>query len=254
MYTRCPGCHTTHALNANLLAQGGGRYRCGKCQKVSNALDALFDEYPDAGDKPPKAGDLPVLGVKLDLEEARQSRLDPEDADLSGEPADSAADSGRSRRRLVRFAWITGAAVVALAVASEWAEFQQEPLLERPSVQTLLVRLGFREPEPEPIFRDLEQIILVSRELKTHPVREDTLRLTATIVNRAAKTQAYPDIEVLLLDARGAEISRNLFRPADYLADNSSTLSGMTPQAYLPLTLDLPDPGSEAVGFELNFR
>jgi len=27
----------------------------------------------------------------------------------------------------------------------------------------------------------------------------------------------------------------------------------MTPQAYLPLVLDLPDPGREAVGFELNF-
>jgi len=28
----------------------------------------------------------------------------------------------------------------------------------------------------------------------------------------------------------------------------------MTPEAFLPLSLDLPDPGNEAVGFELNFH
>ena len=43
MYTRCPGCHTVHPVNAALLASGGGRYRCGKCNKVNNALEALFD-------------------------------------------------------------------------------------------------------------------------------------------------------------------------------------------------------------------
>ena len=121
---------------------------------------------------------------------------------MAGEPADSVAGPRRSRRGLARFVWIAGAAVVAFAVAFEWAEFQQEPLLERPSVQSLLIRLGIREPEPEPIFRELEQIILVSRELKSHPVREDTLRLTATIVNRAARIQALSRIsKSILLDA-----------------------------------------------------
>jgi predicted Zn finger-like uncharacterized protein len=254
VYTRCPGCHTTHALSAGLLAQGGGRYRCGKCQKVCNALDALFDEYPDAGDKPPTTGDLPVLGVKLDLEEARQSRLDPEHASLVGERQEPAGEPRRARSGLARLVWIAGAAVVAIAVAFEWSDFQQKPLLEQPAVQSWMIRLGIREPSPDPIFRDLEQIVLVSRELKTHPLREDMLRLTATIVNRAAKTQPYPELEVLLLDSRGVEISRKLFTPEDYLAENSSTISGMTPQAYLPLILDLPDPGREAVGFELNFR
>jgi len=28
----------------------------------------------------------------------------------------------------------------------------------------------------------------------------------------------------------------------------------MAPQAYLPLTLELPDPGLQAVGFELQFQ
>ncbi|MDH3941106.1 MAG: DUF3426 domain-containing protein, partial [Xanthomonadales bacterium] len=81
----------------------------------------------------------------------------------------------------------------------------------------------------------------------------DMLQLTATIVNRASTPQPYPDLEIILLDASGQPVSRSLFRPADYLAEDASTAAGMTPQAYLPLVLDLPDPGQVAVGFELNF-
>ena len=56
MFTRCPGCHTVHPVNAALLARGGGRYRCGKCNRAGNALDALFDDWPEAGEAPPAAG------------------------------------------------------------------------------------------------------------------------------------------------------------------------------------------------------
>ncbi|MBT8054235.1 MAG: DUF3426 domain-containing protein [Xanthomonadales bacterium] len=252
MYTRCPGCHTAHALNASLLAQGGGTYRCGKCQKVSNALDALFDEYPAAGDRPTAAGDLPVLGAPIDLDQAREARLNPEEAALTGDAESTTRP--RARSVLVRVSWVILAIAIAIVVIFKWAEFQQQPLLDTPAVKSLMIRLGLREPPPATVFRDVDQIFLVSRELKSHPSQDDMLRLTATLVNRAGTAQPYPDLEIILLDARGGEVSRSRFAPSDYLAEGSSKNSGMTPQAYLPLILDLPDPGREAVGFELNFE
>ena len=254
MYTRCPDCHTTHPLNASLLVQGGGRYRCGKCQKVCNALDALFDEWPAAGKKPPIAGDLPVLGMAIDLEQAGKSRLTPDDAALSGEPDETSAEQWRSRSSWGRLTWLVLAVAVAILVIFEWSDFQQKPLLEQPEVQSWLIRLGIQDPPPKQVFRDLDQIHLVSRELKSHPVQQNTLRLTATIVNRAAQSQPYPGLEVILLDAGGEEVSRRRFEPPDYLAEGTPKNTGMTPEAYLPLVLDLVDPGSEAVGFELNFQ
>ena len=77
MFTRCTACHTVHPVNAALLAQGGGRYRCGKCKQVNDALASLFDEWPAAGDRPPTAGDVPVLGLSIDLEAAARSRREP---------------------------------------------------------------------------------------------------------------------------------------------------------------------------------
>lgn len=230
MYTRCKGCHTVHPVNASLLARAGGSYRCGKCKKVSNALDALFDEWPAAGEKPPATGDMPDLGLSIDLNHAKSER--------SGEDEESADVPAKRSGLLTRIAWISMALIVSVAVAFELADFYGKTLFEPPSDQA---------------FRDLSQVHLVSRELRSHPARADMLRLTATIVNRATRTQPYPDLEVILLDASGESVGRELFSPSDYLSGDAAEKPGMTPQAYLPLVLDLADPGREAVGFELNF-
>ena len=241
MFTRCTACHTVHPVNAGLLARDGGKYRCGKCKKLCNALDSLFDEWPAAGDRPPAPGELPVLGMPIDLDEARKTRLAPDEAAV------------KKGSKLLRLTWITMALVIAVIITFKLAEFYQAPLLETPFVQSVKSRLGMPDPAAAQPFRDLQQIHLVSRELISHPFQADMLRLSATIVNRAVQTQPYPDLEVILLDASGEPVSKLHFSPKDYLAEGASRDSGMTPQAYLPLVLDLPDPGREAVGFELNF-
>lgn len=245
MYTRCKGCHTVHPVNASLLARDGGKYRCGKCKKAGNALEALFDEWPQPGDKPPKPGPIPDLGLSIDLDKARTSR--------SGEENAGEAAPGKSHARLTRLAWIGMLLVVVIAVAFELSDYFGEPLLEAPAVQSVITRLGISDPKPASPYRDLSQIQLVSRDLRSHPQRAGMLQLTATIVNRSNQAQPYPDIEVVLFDASGQPVGQELFHPADYLSDGAAKNSGMTPQAFLPLVLDLADPGSEAVGFELNF-
>jgi predicted Zn finger-like uncharacterized protein len=254
VFTRCTGCHTVHPVNAALLAVGGGRYRCGKCNKLNNALESLFDEWPAAGAQPTAAGDTPVLGDSLDLKGAAQARRDPTSAP-SGEDGDEPAPRrGRAARWLLRAAWLGGAAAVVLVAAVQWSRFLGEPLLDGASIQSTLVRAGLRSPPPRAPSRDLERIHLVSRELRTHPTLPGRLRLSATLVNRANQSQPYPDIEVALLDAAGEVVLRTSFAPSDYLAPGASTEAGLAPQAYLPLVLDLQDPGVRAVGFELEFR
>ena len=250
MFTRCQACHTVHPVNASLLARGGGKFRCGKCNKTGDALESLFDEWPAAGEKPAAAGELPVLGIAIDLEAAEQARVEPDDAALSGDAGKGTASIGD---RLIRLSWIT-AAIGTLAVSVYlFAEFFEQPLLDQAALQPVQIQLGLREPPVQQPFRDLSQIHLVSRELTSHPDRSGMLRLSATIVNRANETQAYPQLEVILLDAAGQPLSSSHFTPSDYLAGESPGDSGMTPQAYVALVLELPDPGTQAVGFELNF-
>jgi hypothetical protein len=253
VYTRCTGCHIVHPVNARLLAAGGGRYRCGKCNKVNNALEALFDEWPQAGARPPQAGQIPVLGLALDLEAAAQSRQLPDDA-AKDEPQPVRQPYGRARRLLVRASWIAGAIVLSILVAWQWAEFQGKPLLERSGVSATPNRAGLQKQPTEQPFRDLEQVQVVSRELTSHPYAKGQLRLSATIVNRADRAQPYPDIEIALLDAGGQVVLKRRFAQADYLGPDRAPGASMVPEAYLPLVLDMEDPGERAVGFELEFR
>ena len=249
MYTRCAGCHIVHPVNASLLAAGGGRYRCGKCNKINNALEALFDEWPKAGARPPQTGQIPVLGLALDLEAAAQSRPLQDDTAEGGMQPDRPA-----RHRLVRAGWIAGAIALSIFVAWQWVEFQGEPLAERSGNSSAVNRAGLQKTSSEEPFRDLEQVQLVSRELTSHPYAKGQLRLSATIVNRADREQPYPDIEIALLDAAGEVVLERRFAPADYLGPDQAPGAAMVPEAYLPLVLDMEDPGKRAVGFELEFR
>lgn len=253
MFTRCPACHTVHAVNAALLTQGRGKVRCSKCNKVANALLSLYDDWPEPGQKPSAIGDIPLLGQNLDLEKAQQSRLHPEDAKLSGD-AGEPSERPRPARPWLRALWVTGALVLVVVVVFKWAEFEGRPILQQPQIEQALIKTGLKEPPPREIFRDLSLIHLVSRELTSHPTRDDMLRLSATIVNRASRTQPYPLLEVKLLDAGGTLLASHEFKPENYLAGGAKAPPGMSPQAYLPLSLDLPDPGSVAVGFELDFK
>lgn len=253
MFTRCSACHTVHPLNATLLVQGGGKYRCGKCSKLNNALKALFDEWPDAGQAAPTEGQMPTLGNTL-----ASTPLAPGDnSDLSelGEESTAAAKNNWSRT-----IWISGACVLVLVTALNLAWFFRVPLmesplvLENPLIRDRLVSFGLVEEPPVQPQGDLSQLRLITSDLRSHPSINGALRLNVTIMNQATGIQAYPKLEVLLLDELGMAITSRVFEPSEYLAEDADIEGGMTPEAYLPIVLDLSDPGRQAIGFEIRIR
>ncbi len=241
-----------HPINAPLLAQGEGKYRCGKCGKMGNALEALFDQWPDASQKATEPGDLPELGVPLTLDEPADPDITPEEAALLEDSEDEPEDP--KRNPLIRPLWITAAVVFIIVITLNVASVLEIPLLDDPRVDSKLIEMGLKEAPPEPPFRDVEKIELLSREMKAHPSRPGVLLLTATMVNRADRSQAYPEIDVTLLDIRSRILARKLFRPGDYLSRTSELRTGMTPDAYLTFSLELLDPGDQATGFEFQFQ
>ena len=247
MFTRCPGCHTVHPLNAALLAQGGGKYRCGKCNKVSNALEALFDNWPDASESAAKEGSLPELGIAIDLKAQK-------DAGFSGGETLAEEEGAGTRRHVSRLAWSIAALVLLVVMVINLADLFRKPIQENVKVQQGLAKVGLREMPVEKPFRDLALIQLVASEMRSHPTRLKALRLSATIVNRAGRAQAYPILEVILLDLKGQALASRKFEPAEYLAEGADIGGGMSSEAYLPVVLDMADPGQQAVGFELNIQ
>lgn len=253
MYTRCQGCHTVHPVNAGLLARAKGQYRCGRCQKLANALDALFDEWPSAGDPPAPQDEPPVLGGTIALEKADDSELSPEEAALLADTPALGLPSG-GKGPWLRLTWITLGLVLLLGSIYTAGTYFGKIHIDQAVVEESLEKIGLRTAAPEPPFRDTSRIELVSREMLSHPSRPRVLLLNATIVNRAPQAQAYPEIQVRLFNLDNEMIGERRFRPTDYLTSTSAMRNGMTPEAYLRFSLEMLDPGERAVGFELEFH
>lgn len=252
MYTRCQGCHTVHPVNAELLSRANGQYRCGRCKKLANALDALFDEWPSAGEQALEHGEPPVLGGVVALEQPDDSEVSPEEAALLIEPAEQ-SEASSSKGAWLRVGWITLGLMLILGSIYSVGVYFGKIDIDSDILDQTLVRMGVRDAPPQKPFSDTSSIELVSREMLSHPLRPRVLLLNATIVNRAQQAQAYPDIQVRLFDIDNAVISERRFRPTDYLTSTSTMRGGMTPGAFLRFSLEMLDPGNRAVGFELEF-
>jgi predicted Zn finger-like uncharacterized protein len=255
VYTRCPGCHTVHPVNADVLAQANGRVRCGKCNKVSNALDSLFDSWPTASQKPAQnyGSDSPIpdLSGKIDMGSGAATQ--------SGEQGTEPADSGNPDRKSVTDwrnsrLWIAAALILAIVTAINLVSLGNSGLAESSGLNAALRAMGLKEAPPAPPFSDTSQIEIVSRDMKVHQARRNALILSATLVNRAHRSQPFPVFEVILLDSKSIPIASRRFKPGEYLGPDSDPDEGMTPGAFLAVSMELVDPGSKAVGFELLFH
>ncbi len=98
-----------------------------------------------------------------------------------------------------------------------------------------------------------EDAALVIRDLnvRPHPQHANALQLSVVLSNRSTHSQPYPDLLVHFSNQYGERLNQGLFPPASYLkgeASNSEVFPGNT---RLQLSLDLADPGREAVNYGL---
>jgi len=233
-------------LNASLLAHAGGTVSCGQCKKEFNALAFLFDHWPDSSSTPPSAGvdaAPPMLGkVSASGNGDRTIRTAP--------PAVKMGKRQGADPLVWKLAFIILLAITILNMA--WTF--REPLMENAKARHILVAAGLLEPVHPKTFRDVSLLHLVSRDMHQHPTRAGTLALSVTFVNRADRTQPYPHIEVTLSDSANAPLARRVFSPLEYLPQGSNTSRGLAPDVHVLALLEFTDPGSSAVGFELNFH
>ncbi|MCP4047132.1 MAG: DUF3426 domain-containing protein, partial [Gammaproteobacteria bacterium] len=129
----------------------------------------------------------------------------------------------------------------------------RQPILESPTVSAWISQTDWVQTEPEGLLKDPQQVQLVSRDMHTHPTRSGILVLSLTFVNLGQQSQEFPQLEVTLLDATNQPVARRRLQPADYLRSGADIKSGLAKDVYLPVLLELGDPGEQAVGFEIRF-
>jgi predicted Zn finger-like uncharacterized protein len=239
MYTLCPQCETVHSLEARQLATAAGKVRCARCDTTFQALDALYDQYPDSHQAPyrrKQLADPPVLGRKPSSRPPTAEIISP----MHDEPK--------------RWPWFMLLTVLVIATGVNLAWTARDLIPRDGELAATLHRWSVPGFEPPAPFRDPSRIHLLTRDMHEHPTRPGVLVLSATFVNLAEQDQPYPEVLVALKNSDDRILAARVFAPADYLIDTPGPDEKLSPGQQVPLLLEFADPGERATGFELTFR
>lgn len=243
MFTRCPQCKTVHLLTAATISRARGLVQCGQCGRAFSALSFLFDDWPSGQAHAPATGTNigpPVLGAVKKTDGATDDTSANRETDgINNNPH--------------HLAWGMAMMLLVLVTFLNTAWTFREPLLENPSISSWIKQLGWLQTKHEGLLKDPQQFQLVSRDIHTHPTRTGILVLSLTFVNLAQQSQVFPDLQVTLLDVASQPVARRRLKPGDYLRPGVDTQAGLAADVYLPVLLELGDPGEQAVGFEIQF-
>ncbi|MFC1702579.1 zinc-ribbon and DUF3426 domain-containing protein [Pseudomonadota bacterium] len=244
MFTRCPQCKTVHPLSAASISRARGLVQCGQCGRSFSALSFLFDEWPSGEAHRPASGPnttLPILGAG---------------GETNTKTADTPSESNEtdpSKLKARRLAWnLATALLVVLTIANIGWTFR-EPLMNNPRVSAWMKQDDPMQIEEQGLLKDPQHIQLVSRDMHTHPTRAGILVLSLTFVNLAERNQVYPELEITLMNGTNQPVAQRRLQAADYLRPGADTQAGLAADVYLPVLLELGDPGDQAVGFEIRF-
>ena len=259
MYAQCPECLAVYKLRADVLAQGRGRAACGSCAAEFDLYATLVDELPQGGFTALKrrlpATGLPQLSVPALRPQAEQRELFMDfERDARGESPSFAHGARRGAPAPRReWRWPLAGAGLALLLAAQFAWAERSRLLAMPRVhdyaQAACERLGCRLPALD----DRGRIALMARDVRPHPSVQHALIISATLANQAQFAQSYPVVEITLSDVDQRRIAMRRFRPDEYLGDSAAIRRGFGAGATTTFSLEVEDPGRDAVAFEFRF-
>ncbi len=145
--------------------------------------------------------------------------------------------------------------IFSAVLLGQLAFFRSSQLVDKvPALQSMVEKFCTSVPCVYSGPRDVNQIKLVSRDIRLHPKVDNALLISATFINRASFKQAYPDITVTLSDLSGAIVAQRQFKPAEYLGRLNSPFLLMSSGKPVQIALEVVDPGKDAVNFEFTFQ
>jgi len=100
---------------------------------------------------------------------------------------------------------------------------------------------------------NVAQIVGTNLVVRSHPFEKNALVIDVIIKNQASFDQPYPVVQLNFEDLNGNPVASRRFAPRDYISDKSIALDTMPRDTPIHLTLEIVDPGRDAVNYELLF-
>ena len=273
--TQCPQCSTRFKVSQEQLDAHQGMVRCGRCQAVFNAVQYLHDDQPSpqldlliAPDKVRQASaeiaaePAPATHEGFDFNHITQARAKEPDQTELAEPVTLAqriafvsnldVPPPKPVKKTLRWPWFVGCLLLLTVLLAQAAYFFRVELAAslpgtKPALTTYCGLLQCTVPLPQ----KADLMSIESSDLEADPAQASVITLNALLHNRAAYTQAYPNLELTLTDAQDKALARRTFRPIEYLKSGEDEKQGLAANRELSVKLNLDITSLKASGYRL---
>lgn len=264
LVTLCPGCGTTFRVNAVQLQAHSGDVRCGHCQQIFNGFAMLITvnesaiEYPSQFQPQPQPQpvsepETPVESFAITAESSDAMDL-PSLADSNQEDiasSDDLFDTQEPSKQPGRL-WVVNVLLLLLLIGQITYTHRTELTVIAPGSRPYLERYCALMACTVPYPQDIQQLGIETSDLQKNLVRQpEVTTLSAVVRNHATFPQAWPALQLSLLDADDQLIASRIFIAQDYLQEEDKALQFIAPQHEIEIRLDFDSSGLDASGYRL---
>ncbi len=102
-----------------------------------------------------------------------------------------------------------------------------------------------------PAYSDVDRLRTDSLVVRSHPTEANGLVVDALLRNEAPFRQQFPGLYLRFADIRGRTVAERTFKPETYLAGEMSGLRYIPAATEVRLSIEILDPGPEAVSYSM---
>ena len=255
MQTECPHCHTIFRLHEADLEPANGQVRCGHCLAifVADILDNTNDyDVSTETNEHDTVADIKVTEQSPD--DAFSINDEQAIADVIPPELRAETRNKKSKFGFIGNTLLTIAILISIAAGfAQYAYYSRATLIKITVLSPLFENVCSLANCSLPEVKDTKLFLLSSKNIFTHPNVDNGLMISATIINQATFTQAFPIIELRFANVRGETIAARRFTASEYLNIPENQVSKIQPDTPVSFTLEIKDPGDELISYEFDF-
>lgn len=217
----------------------------------------LFDEEPDTAASAETIVELNDLSQMEEPEpDFNPESLFAESNETLNRPVDLSSQYGRDHTITNTYRGVftpLACLLLVILLGAQYVYFQFDDLSRnpslRPTLQSLCNNLGCELPGQQ----DISRIVGTNLVVRSHPYERNALVIDVILKNQANFEQPYPVVQLNFEDLEGKPVASRRFAPEEYIGDKTLSLSKMPRNTPIHLTLEIEDPGRNAVNYQLLF-
>lgn len=262
--THCPNCQTQFFVTEDQLNQHQGQVRCGQCLHVFNAKEQFIEDTQTEisvdlisssshlsatiETKPTPASGIqpssPVTATQAIALEDRPYNFEDEIETLK--PKNKPARK-ISQKLLAHFALLLSISAIAQSVYF----LRNDIAMYYPAMKPYLVQACQHLACSVDLPKKIQFIVIDDSDMQEDTSHVGLMHLSSTIINQAAFNQAYPDLEITLTDVDDKPKLRRIFKPKEYLKENTVIANGIAAGEEVKINLAMTTNGETVAGYRV---